>query len=205
MKELFELKLGTMTMEEYEKRFFEFFKYVDFTKDEKVKIQSFLSGLPSFYSDNIQYYNPKNLEEAIRRERHLYEKRKGRSVLQKAWNDKMKGKKDQRKKGFKPPFFNNNSQVNKQGHSTQNEHKNADLFRKRPRKQLIQCWVCDGNQLYWDFPHKGERMRIFHNIQEAKIVEDVGGNMPRIYASLDNKQVEYKSPKIEVCYRTVCS
>jgi hypothetical protein len=39
MKYLFELKLGSMTMDEYEKRFFEFLKYVEFTKDYKVKIQ----------------------------------------------------------------------------------------------------------------------------------------------------------------------
>jgi hypothetical protein len=41
-------------------------------------------------------------------------------------------------------------------------------------------------------------MRIIHNIQEAKIVEYMGGNMPRIYASLDNKQAKYQSPMIEV-------
>jgi hypothetical protein len=68
MKELFELKLGTMTMDEYhEKRFFDLLKYVDFIKYEKIKIQRFLSGLPYFYSDKIQYDNPKTLEETIRR------------------------------------------------------------------------------------------------------------------------------------------
>jgi hypothetical protein len=72
MKDFFELKLGTMTMEEYEKRFFELLNYVDFIKDENVKIQRFLSELPSFYSDNIQYDNPETLEETIRRERNLY-------------------------------------------------------------------------------------------------------------------------------------
>ena len=41
MKELFELKLGSMKMDEYEKRFFEFLKYVDFIKDDKVKIHFF--------------------------------------------------------------------------------------------------------------------------------------------------------------------
>jgi hypothetical protein len=96
MNEFFELKLITMIMEEYEKRFFEFLKYFDFVKYEKVKIQRFLSGLPSFYSDKIQYDNPKTLEETIRRARRLYEQSKGRPVFQKAWNDKMKGKKDQR-------------------------------------------------------------------------------------------------------------
>jgi hypothetical protein len=105
MKDFFELKLVTMTMEEYEKRFFEFLKYVDFIKDDKFKIQRFMSGLPSFYSDNIQYDNRNTLEETIRIKRNLYEKSKGKLVLQKDWNDNMKGKKDQRKKFFKPPFF----------------------------------------------------------------------------------------------------
>jgi hypothetical protein len=41
-------------------------------------------------------------------------------------------------------------------------------------------------------------MRIFHNIQEDETIEDMGGSMPRIYATLDNKQVEYQSPIIEV-------
>jgi hypothetical protein len=62
----------------------------------------------------------------------------------------------------------------------------------------MQCWGCEGNHLYRDFPHKGERMRTIHNIQEAETMEDMGGNMPRIYAALDNKQAEYQSPMIEV-------
>jgi hypothetical protein len=55
MKDFFELKLGSMTMDEYEKRFFELLKYVDFIKDEKVKMKRFPSGLASLYSDMIQY------------------------------------------------------------------------------------------------------------------------------------------------------
>jgi hypothetical protein len=78
MKELFELKLGTMTMDEYEKNLFEFFKYVDFINDEKVKIEIFLSRLPSFYSDKIQYDNPKTLEEAMRTKNHIYDRSIGR-------------------------------------------------------------------------------------------------------------------------------
>jgi hypothetical protein len=53
MQELFELKLGNMTMDEYERKFLELFSYVIFIRDEKVKIQRFLSGLPSFYKDEI--------------------------------------------------------------------------------------------------------------------------------------------------------
>jgi len=50
MEDFFDLKFGSMTMDEYENRLFELFKYVDFIKGEKVKIQRFLNRLPSLYS-----------------------------------------------------------------------------------------------------------------------------------------------------------
>jgi hypothetical protein len=53
MKELFELKLESMTIDEYERRFLELLKYVPFIKDEQVKIQRYLSGFSSFISDKI--------------------------------------------------------------------------------------------------------------------------------------------------------
>jgi hypothetical protein len=53
MQDLFELKLGNMTVDEYERKFLQFLSYVGFIRDEKVKIQRFLSGLPSFYKGKI--------------------------------------------------------------------------------------------------------------------------------------------------------
>jgi hypothetical protein len=53
MKEFFELKLGSMTIDEYERRFLELLKYVPFIKDETVKIQRYVSGLPPSISDKI--------------------------------------------------------------------------------------------------------------------------------------------------------
>jgi hypothetical protein len=38
MQEFFELRLGSMTMAEYKKKFLGLLKYVKFTGDEKVKI-----------------------------------------------------------------------------------------------------------------------------------------------------------------------
>jgi hypothetical protein len=61
MKEFFELKLGSMTIDEYERRFLELLKYVSFIKDEIVKIQRYLSGLKYFISEKIQYEDPKTL------------------------------------------------------------------------------------------------------------------------------------------------
>jgi hypothetical protein len=61
MKELFELKIGSTTIDEYERRFLELLKYVSFITDETVKIQRYLSGFPSFISEKIQYDDPKTL------------------------------------------------------------------------------------------------------------------------------------------------
>jgi hypothetical protein len=73
VKEFFELKLGSMNIDEYERIFLEFLKYVSFIKDETVNIQRYLSGIPSFISDKIQYDDPKTLEETIRRIKCLYD------------------------------------------------------------------------------------------------------------------------------------
>jgi hypothetical protein len=53
MKELFKLKLGNMSIDEYERRFLELLKYVPFIKEETIKIKRYLSGLPSSISDKI--------------------------------------------------------------------------------------------------------------------------------------------------------
>jgi len=55
-----------MKIDEYERRFLELLKYVSFIKDDQDKVHRYLSGLPSFINDKIQYDNPKTLEETIR-------------------------------------------------------------------------------------------------------------------------------------------
>ena len=62
IKEFFELKLGSMTIDEYERRFLELLKYVSFIKEETVKIQRYFSGLPPSIGDKIQYDDPKTME-----------------------------------------------------------------------------------------------------------------------------------------------
>ena len=94
MKELFELKLGSMSIVEYERRFLELLKYIPFIKYETVKIQRYLSGLPSSIDDKIQYDDPKTMEETITREKCLYEKQRENPNFRKAWEDQRKFKKE---------------------------------------------------------------------------------------------------------------
>lgn len=48
-----------MITEEYERKLLELLRYVDYINDEKAKIQCFLSALPTYYKDKIQYDDPK--------------------------------------------------------------------------------------------------------------------------------------------------
>jgi hypothetical protein len=96
MKEFFELKLGSMTIDEYECRFLELLKYVLFIREETVNIQRYLSGLPSSIGDNIQYDDPNTMEETIRREKCLHEQQREKPTFRKAWDDQKKFKKEQR-------------------------------------------------------------------------------------------------------------
>jgi hypothetical protein len=42
--------------------------------------------------------------------------------------------------------------------------------------------------MYRDCPHGAEKVRIVHNVQQDETMEDMGRNVPRIYAALDNKK-----------------
>ena len=100
MEEFFEINLGNITMEAYEKKFLWLLKYVDFVKEEKVKIPKFPRGLPEYYRDKIQYDRPKNLKGDIWKEKHLYEQNKRKALYQKNWKDMKRNKQDQSKKGL---------------------------------------------------------------------------------------------------------
>jgi hypothetical protein len=115
-------------------------------------------------------------------------------LFQKAWEDKKKNKMEHRKKGTKPPFFRNNSR----GQQASREPRMTEKVGQRPRKPPIQCWDFGGDHMYRDCPHTGEKVRNVHSVQQVDTVEDMGRNVPRIYAALDNKQSEFQSHMIEV-------
>jgi hypothetical protein len=45
--------------------------------------------------------------------------------------------------------------------------------------------------MYKNFPHREGKTRTLHNIQEATIVEDMGRSIPRINATLEDRQEEH--------------
>ena len=145
MEELFGLKLGNLTMDAYEKIFLQLLTYANYIKYEKVKIQRFLSGLPTFYKDKIQYDMPKTLKEVIRKEKKLYKLDKNNE--NKNLKDKKSVTRDQRKKGIEP-LVNRNCNFYK--------HLDSDKI------PLVICWNCNENHYARDCPQK--KGYNFHNI-----------------------------------------
>jgi hypothetical protein len=94
MQDFFEIGLGSMTMVEYKMKFLGLLKYVWFINDEKVKVHRFLSGLPSFYKQNIRYNETKTLTKTIWEAKYLYEQGHGKESMQTSWKDKKKNKCD---------------------------------------------------------------------------------------------------------------
>ena len=131
MQEFFDLKMGSMTMDKYVKKFLDLLTYVDCLKDENIKIQRFLSGLPSFYRDVIQYDEPKSLKEEIRKAKHMYEKNKGKTYFRRSWKDKKQDNQNQRKKGFKPPPFRGSASQQKPGVTSEHNASESDGRKRR--------------------------------------------------------------------------
>lgn len=92
VKEFFELKMGSMTDDEYTSRFLELLRYVPYLKEEKANIQRFTSGLPMTFKDRIEIDEPRSLEEAIWKLKHCYEQAKRKSKTKPDWKGNAKNK-----------------------------------------------------------------------------------------------------------------
>ena len=73
------------------------------------------------------------MEETLRRKKFLYDQQKEQPTFQKSWEDKKKFKRDQRKKGTKPPFFGKCPQ----GKPSFRNLRMVDVGEQRPRKTPI--------------------------------------------------------------------
>ena len=184
-------------MEEYANKFLELLRYVRHIKDEKVKIQHFLSGFPQSYKDRIEFYEPRTLENLTIKykyckDKYCYERSKGKPYYQNTWKEKKNEKSDQRNKCFKPSNFRN-----LQKRPSQVEKQPARVVGENPRepqqnRELLQCWKFGGPHMHRNFPLENKNARPTYNIQEAETVGQVARVVPRIYATLEDRQE--KSP-----------
>ena len=155
-------------MEEYANKFLELLRYVRYIKDEKVKVQRFLSGLPQSYKDRIEFYEPRTLEEAIRKAKYCYEQSKGKLDYHKAWKDMKNENFGQRKKGFKPSSFRNQQKQPSQAASKPVGVTGENPKDSQQNRGPLQCWKCGGPHMCRNFPLENESARPAYKIQEAE-------------------------------------
>ena len=77
-KEFYELKLGSMTMNELSRKYLSLLSYVPYIIDKKPKIPRFLSCFPTSLKKKIEFNNLKTLEEPMRKANFYYEQSKKR-------------------------------------------------------------------------------------------------------------------------------
>ena len=85
INEFHEHKLGQITIDVYAKRFMELSMYVPYLKDEKVRMQCFLSGFPPSYQDIIYFYKSNTLEDTIRKSKCCYNQSSDNPEPSKDW------------------------------------------------------------------------------------------------------------------------
>jgi hypothetical protein len=112
--------LGKLTMDTYSKRFLDLLRYIPYLKDDKVRIQSFLNGLPQCYQDRIVFDESKTLEDTIRKVKFSYDQSKHRKEPLRDW--KRKDKTRFQKKGFKPYQYKNSKKGDQFGHPRRSMH-----------------------------------------------------------------------------------
>ena len=97
-------------MKDLNNKFLSMLRYVPYLVDEKPKVQRFLGCLPYPIKDRIEYDNPNNLEEAMRKANFCYEQNQKKESMSNWKAKKNNNHYDQKKKEFVP---NGNSKNNK--------------------------------------------------------------------------------------------
>ena len=85
-------------MDEFITKFTSLLRYVPYLREEKAKVQRFLSSLPAHIKERIEFVNPKTMDEAIRIARLCYQQAKNKVDQGKGWQSK---KENRSSAGFK--------------------------------------------------------------------------------------------------------
>eukprot|EP00253_Pinus_taeda_P018339 PITA_18339 len=88
-REFHDLRLGQQSMDEFINRFTSLLRYVPYIKEEKAKVQRFVSSLPAYIRERIEFDNPRTMDEAIRKARICYQQNKQKGdISNKRWNER---------------------------------------------------------------------------------------------------------------------
>ena len=89
-----------------------------------------------------------------------------------------------------------NNQNNSKGKEFANNHGN--FTKNFEHKEPIKCWECNDPHYASVCPNQKKTVRNIHTIHEEMIVGELGRIMPRINATLENRQEKYQTSMVEV-------
>eukprot|EP00253_Pinus_taeda_P029720 PITA_29720 len=181
-REFHDLRLGQQTIDEFITRFTSLLCYVPYIREEKTKVQRFVSSLPPYMRERIEFDNPNSMDEAIRKARICYQqsKQKGETASKK-WNER---------KGFKTASkfkTTDEPKINEQ---------HARLDSEGTARPQVQCWGCGRPHYVKNCPQRKGTEQL-SQIHEAPTVGEVGCSIPIINAALDDRQAEYQPTMVE--------
>eukprot|EP00253_Pinus_taeda_P013893 PITA_13893 len=208
-REFHDLCLGQQTMDEFITRFTSLLRYVPYIREEKAKVQRFVSNLPPYMRERIEFDNPKSMDEVIRKVRIYYQqsKQKGEAAGRK-WNEK---------KSFKSIGYNKGnrssaSKGNGKGLNIRTTTRTTSKFRPTNESKVseqharldsegtvrppVQCWGCGGSHYIKNCPQRKGTEQL-SQIHEASTVSEVGCSVPRINVALEDRQQEYQPTMVE--------
>ena len=93
-----------MTMDEYITNFTSLLRYLPYVREEKAKVQRFLSTFPTHMKERIEFINPRTMDKEIRKARMCYQQSNKKGEVGKIWQLR-KGQKNSSK--FKGARSNN--------------------------------------------------------------------------------------------------
>ena len=88
------------------------------------------------------------------------------------------------------------NQNNSKGKEAPNNHGN--YTKNFERKEPIKCWGCNIPHYASVCPNRKKTISNIHTIQEEMTVGDLARTMPRINATLENRQAVYQTSMVEV-------
>eukprot|EP00253_Pinus_taeda_P030099 PITA_30099 len=208
-REFHDLRLGQQTMDEFITGFTSLLRYVPYIREEKAKVQRFVSSLPPYMRERIEFDNPKSMDEVIRKARICYQqsKQKGETASRK-WNEKKNFKTVGNNKGIR----NNGNIGASKGTNSRFIARTTSKFRSANESKVneqqirldnegtarppVQCWGCGGPHYIKNCPQRKGTEQL-SQIHEASTVGEVGRSIPRINAALEDRQAEYQPTMVE--------
>eukprot|EP00253_Pinus_taeda_P013536 PITA_13536 len=169
-REFHDLRLGQQTMDEFITRFTSLLCYVPYIWEEKAKVQRFVSSLPPYMRERIEFDNPKSMDKAIRKARICYQqsKQKGEAAGRK-WNEKKSfksigsnrgncsGGSKGNGKGLNSRIPSKSTSKLKIVNESRGGEQRARLDSEWTTRPPVQCWGCGGPHYVKNCPQLREQ------------------------------------------------